>query len=65
MTQTIEATAIKIGDEIRDDFSRPFIAVIEREPFRRGTRIWLRLADGTERTFCAATSLVINRRVTR
>lgn len=60
-TQTTEASAIKVGDQVRDDFNKPFITVIERESFKRGTRIWLRLADGNERTFCAATTLTINR----
>lgn len=60
-TQTIEASAIKVGDQIRDDFNKPFVTVMERESFRRGARIWLRLENGNERTFCAATSLVVNR----
>lgn len=61
MTQTIEASAIKLGDGMRYDFNEPFSTVIERESFRRGTRIWVRLENGTEQILSAATSLVVNR----
>ena len=64
MTHTAFASSIKVGDQIRDEnqppFPGPFSTVIERESFKRGTRVWVRLDNGSERTFCAATSLVIN-----
>lgn len=61
MTHTTEASAIKVGDQIRDGIGEPFVTVIERESFRRGLRIWVRLENGVERTFAAATTLVINK----
>ena len=63
MTQTAEAYTIKVGDELRDEFPiGDWVQVIEREAFKRGTRIWVCLANGQERTFVASTTLVINRR---
>ena len=62
MTQTFEAYQIRLGDEIRESFPLgEFSQVIERESFNRGTRIWVRLANGLEHTFVACTSLIINR----
>lgn len=61
MTYTTQASSLKIGDQIREDIGKPFVTVIEREVFKRGTRIWVRLENGIERTFCSATSIVINR----
>ena len=60
MTRTVEASQIHVGDQIRDDPDKPFVTVIEGEAFKRGTRIWVRLENGIERTYCAASSLVIN-----
>jgi hypothetical protein len=61
MTRTVEAGAIQLGDQMRSDFNGPFSTVIEREAFRRGTRIWVRLENGTEQILSAATNTVINR----
>jgi len=63
MTHTTEAYAIRVGDELRGEFPREseWVQVIERTSFLRGTRVWVRLANGLEKTFCAATTIVINR----
>ena len=63
MTQTVDAIAINVGDEMRGDTLQfgEWSQVIERKSFRHGTRVWFRLANGLERTLCAATTIVINR----
>lgn len=75
MTRTVMAGYVKVGDQIRDENQPPFpgrtarqqrlsggafSTVIERKSFRNGTRVWFRLENGSERTFCASTDLVIN-----
>jgi hypothetical protein len=59
MTQTTEVGFVRVGDEIRhgEPYPGPFVTVIERESFKHGTRIWLRLSDGSEHTFCAGNLL--------
>jgi hypothetical protein len=61
MTQTVEASFIRVGDELRNDFQGEFSQVIERVSFRRGARIFVRLANGAEIVFSACTSVIVNR----
>lgn len=61
MTSTHSASMIQVGNEIQNTETFKLVQVIERKAFRNGTRIWVRLADGTEHTYCSATNVVINR----
>lgn len=65
MTQTLEAIQVRVGDQVRANetlfLNDEWVTVIERNAFRRGTRIHLRLADGSERTMVSCTNLVVNR----